>query len=46
MANEIDGKIAQANGQLKAANVAVKIQRQDERLWLRATFSPKTKFAI
>jgi len=38
---EIDGKIAQANGRLKAANVRVRIQRQGDRLWLRGTFPPK-----
>lgn len=38
---EIDGKIAQANGRLKTANVRVKIQRQGDKLWLRGTFPPK-----
>ncbi|OYQ67588.1 integrase [Pseudanabaena sp. SR411] len=38
---EIDGKIAQANGRLKAAKVGVKIERQGEKLWLRGTFPPK-----
>jgi integrase len=38
---EIDGKIAQANGRLKAANVGVTIERNHNRLYLRATFPPR-----
>jgi integrase len=37
----IDGKIAQANGRLKNANVGVKIERVGDRLYLRSTFPPK-----
>lgn len=39
--NDIDGKIAQANGRLKAAKVGIAIQRQGDRLYLRGTFPPK-----
>jgi integrase len=38
---DIDGRIAQANGRLKSANVGVSITRQGDRLYLRATFPPK-----
>lgn len=41
MSIEIDGKIAQANGRLKAAKVGIRIERQGDRLWLRGTFPPK-----
>lgn len=37
----IDNKIAQANGRLKAANVGVQIERLNQRLYLRATFPPR-----
>lgn len=35
------GKLAQANGRLKAAKVGVKIEAIGDRLYLRATFPPK-----
>lgn len=38
---EIDGRIAQANGRLNAANVGAKIERLGNRLVIRATFPPK-----
>jgi hypothetical protein len=38
---EIDGRISQANGRLKSAKVGVAIERQGDRLWLRATLPPK-----
>lgn len=38
---EIDGRIAQANGRLKAAKVGISIQRQGDRLYLRGTFPAK-----
>jgi len=38
---DLDGKIAQANGRLKAAKVGVSIERHGDRLYLRATFPPK-----
>jgi integrase len=38
---EIDGRIAQANGRLKAANVGAAIARIGDRLTIRATFPPK-----
>ena len=38
---DIDGRIAQSNGRLKAANVGIAIQRQGDRLYLRGTFPPK-----
>lgn len=37
----IEGKIAQANGRLKAANIGVTIGVKGSRLYLRATFPPK-----
>lgn len=39
--NGIDGRIAQANGRLKAAKVRVSIERRGGMLWLRGTFPPK-----
>ncbi|WP_103666405.1 integrase [Pseudanabaena sp. BC1403] len=39
--NEIDGRISQANGRLKAASVGVSIERQGNCLYLRGTFPPK-----
>ncbi len=39
--NDIDGKIAQANGRLKAAKVGIAITRQGDRLYLRGTLPPK-----
>jgi integrase len=38
---EIDGRIAQANGRLKAAKVGAAIARVGDRLTIRATFPPK-----
>jgi len=38
---DIDGRIAQANGRLKAAKVGIAITRQGDRLYLRGTFPPK-----
>lgn len=38
---DISGKIAQANGRLKAANVGVKIEQRGDRLALRATLPPR-----
>jgi hypothetical protein len=38
---DIDGRIAQSNGRLKAANVGIAIQRQGDHLYLRGTFPPK-----
>ena len=38
---ELLGKIAQANGRLKAANVGVVIELRGSRLILRATLPPK-----
>jgi integrase len=38
---EIEGRIAQANGRLKAAKVGVQIQQKGDRLYLRATLPPK-----
>jgi integrase len=37
----MNGKLNQANGRLKAANVGVAILQRGERLYLRATFPPK-----
>lgn len=37
----IDGRIAQANGRLKAGRVRCKIERVSNRLYLRATLPPK-----
>jgi integrase len=39
--NDIDGRIAQANGRLKSAKVGIAIVRQGDRLYLRGTFPPK-----
>ena len=39
--NQIDGRIAQANGRLKSGKVGISIQRQGDRLYLRGTFPPK-----
>lgn len=36
-----DGRIAQANGRLKAAKIGVKIERIGNRLYLQGTFPPK-----
>ena len=38
---DIDARIAQANGRLKAAKVGVQIQRVNGRLYLRSTFPPR-----
>lgn len=38
---EIDGRIAQANGRLKAAKVGIRIERRGDRLLLRGTLPPK-----
>ena len=38
---DIDARIAQANGRLKAAKVGVQIQRLNGRLYLRSTFPPR-----
>ncbi|OLP15606.1 hypothetical protein BST81_25360 [Leptolyngbya sp. 'hensonii'] len=38
---DITGKIAQANGRLKAGNLGVQIQQIGDRLYLRATLPPK-----
>ncbi len=38
---EIDGRIAQANGRLKAGRVGVAIERVHNRLYLRATLPPR-----
>jgi hypothetical protein len=38
---EIDGRISQANGRLKSAKVGVAIERQGDRLWLKATLPHK-----
>lgn len=38
----VEGRLAQANGRLKAANVGVKIEIKGNRLYLRATFPPKS----
>lgn len=38
---EIDGRLAQTNGRLKAANVGVSVGVKGNRLYLRATFPPK-----
>lgn len=38
---DIDGRINQANGRLKASKVGVSIERRGDRLWLRATLPPK-----
>lgn len=38
---DISGKLAQANGRLKAANVGVTIEQQGDRLRLRSTFPPR-----
>lgn len=40
-AADIDGRIAQANGRLKASKVRVSIERRGGALWLRGTFPPK-----
>jgi len=45
-ASEIDGRIAQANGRLKAAKVGISIQRQGDRLYLRGTFPSKPHLPI
>ena len=37
----IEGRLAQANGRLKASNVGVSIETRGNRLHLRATFPPK-----
>ncbi len=37
----IAGRIEQANGRLKAANVGVAIEQSGNRLYLRATLPPK-----
>ncbi|MEE3716260.1 hypothetical protein V2H45_05830 [Tumidithrix elongata RA019] len=37
----IEGKIAQANGRLKVANVGVRIEQKGNHLYLRATLPPK-----
>ncbi|NET31045.1 MAG: site-specific integrase [Cyanothece sp. SIO1E1] len=37
----IEGRVAQANGRLKAARVGVSIEVKGDRLYLRATFPPK-----
>lgn len=39
--SEVKGKISQANGRLKAANLGVQIQQLGDRLYLRATLPPK-----
>lgn len=38
---DIDGRISQTNGRLKASNVGVKVERVGDRLVLRATLPPK-----
>ena len=38
---EIQGKLNQANGRLRAAKVGVIIEAKGDRLYLRATFPPK-----
>jgi hypothetical protein len=40
-AADIDGRIAQSNGRLKAGKVGVSIERRGGALWLRGTFPPK-----
>jgi hypothetical protein len=37
----IEGRLAQANGRLKASNVGVSIEVKGNRLYLRSTFPPK-----
>lgn len=39
--SDIDGRIAQANGRLKASKARVSIERRGGTLWLRGTFPPK-----
>ena len=39
--NDIDGRIAQANGRLKSAKVGMTIERKGDRLYLRGIFPPK-----
>jgi integrase len=39
--NDIDGRIAQANGRLKSAKVGMAIERKGDRLYLRGIFPPK-----
>jgi integrase len=38
---DIQGKINQANGRLKAGKIPIRIGRSGDRLWLRATLPPK-----
>ncbi len=38
---EIQGRVNQANGRLKSANIGVKIEKHGNRLFLRATLPPK-----
>lgn len=38
---DISGRISQANGRLKSANVGVKIEQHGDRLYLRVTLPPK-----
>jgi len=38
---DIDGRINQANGRLKAAKVGIAVERRGDRLWLRGTLPPK-----
>lgn len=38
---DIEGRIAQANGRLKTANIRVRIRRKGDKLYLRATLPPR-----
>jgi integrase len=39
--SNINGKIAQANGRLKASSIGITIELRGDRLWLRGTLPPK-----
>jgi hypothetical protein len=38
---DISGRLAQANGRLRASNIGIAIQQRGNILWLRGTFPPK-----
>jgi hypothetical protein len=39
---DISGRLAQANGRLRASKIGIAIQQRGNTLWLRGTFPPKS----